>query len=128
VVRLSAISYQLSAVRPDTHRSGDGVGAPHAVPAKTRRPAHRAGYPLGGGRGEGSGRRLRLIGVAAALVVILAGCASSPEAARVRGEPGADPGNHGNPVVLLAPPERAERVYYEIPFVEQGAREDMSQS
>jgi hypothetical protein len=73
-------------------------------------------------------RRLRLIGAAAALLVGLAGCASSPEAARVRGEPGADPGNHGNPVVLLAPPDRVERVYYEIPFVEQGASEDTSQS
>ena len=73
-------------------------------------------------------RRLRLIGAAAALVVFLAGCASSPEAARVRGEPGADPGNHGNPMVLLAPPERVDRVYYEIPFVEQGASEDTSQS
>ena len=61
-------------------------------------------------------RRLRLIGAAAALLVILAGCASSPEAARVRGEPGADPGNHGDPVVLLAPPERADRVYYEVPY------------
>jgi len=73
-------------------------------------------------------RQLRLIGAAAALLVVLAGCAASPEAARVRGEPGADPGNRGNPVVLLAPPERAERVYYEIPFVEQGASEDTAQS
>ncbi len=44
-------------------------------------------------------RRLRLWGLAAAAAVVLGGCASSPEAARVRGEPGADPGNHGNPVV-----------------------------
>ena len=73
-------------------------------------------------------RWLRLIGAGVALLVVLAGCASSPEAARVRDEPGADPGNHGNPVVLLAPPERADRVYYEIPFVEQGASEDTSQS
>ena len=122
---------RLSAIRPDILASEDGVGARHSeasVPTKTPRPAHRAGYPLGGFWEEGTGRRLRLIGVAAALVVILAGCASSPEAARVRGEPGADPGNHGNPVVLLAPPERAERVYYEIPLVEQGASEDTSQS
>jgi hypothetical protein len=75
-----------------------------------------------------SPRRLRLIGAGAALVVLLGGCASSPEAARVRGEPGADPGNHGNPVVLLEPLERDDRVYYEIPFEEQGASEDTSQS
>ena len=126
MVRLSAVSYQLSAIRPDTPASGDEVGTRHSeasVPTKTPRPAHRER-----GRGEGFGRRLRLIGAAAALLVVLAGCASSPEAARVRGEPGADPGNRGNPVVLLAPPERAERVYYEIPFVEQGASEDTAQS
>lgn len=40
----------------------------------------------------------------------------SPEAARVRGEPGADPGNHGNPVVLLEPANPVERIYYEIPY------------
>ena len=73
-------------------------------------------------------RRLRLWGLAAAAAVVLGGCASSPEAARVRGEPGADPGNHGNPVELLAPPDRVDRVYYEIPFDEQGASEDTSQS
>ncbi len=73
-------------------------------------------------------RRLRLWGLAAAAAVVLGGCASSPEAARVRGEPGADPGNHGNPVELLAPPDRVERVYYEIPFDEQGVSEDTSQS
>jgi hypothetical protein len=61
-------------------------------------------------------RRLRLIGAGVALVVLLAGCASSPEAARVRGEPGADPGNRGNPVELLAPPERFDRVYYDVPY------------
>ena len=61
-------------------------------------------------------RRLRLIGAGVALVVLLAGCASSPEAARVRGEPGADPGNHANPVVLLAPPDRFNRVYYNVPY------------
>jgi hypothetical protein len=74
-------------------------------------------------------RRLRLIGAAAALVVLLASCASSPEAARVRGEPGADPGNHGNPVELLAPPERVDRVYYEVPYDgPAAASEDTSQS
>jgi hypothetical protein len=59
------------------------------------------------------GRRLL---AAAGIVVVLAGCASSPEAARVRGEPGADPGNHGNPVQLVAPPDRVERVYYDVPY------------
>ena len=74
-------------------------------------------------------RRLRLIGAGAALVVILSGCASSPEAARVRGEPGADPGNHGDPVVLLEPLDRDERVYYDDPYEGPAvAREDTSQS
>ena len=74
-------------------------------------------------------RQLRLIGAAAALLVVLAGCAASPEAARVRGEPGADPGNRGNPVVLLAPPERAERVYYDVPYDgPAAASEDTAQS
>ncbi len=67
-------------------------------------------------RDEGFPRRLRLIGAASALVVILAGCASSPEAGRAPGEPGADPGNHGNPAVLLAPPDRFDRVYHDIPY------------
>jgi hypothetical protein len=72
---------------------------------------------------------LRLIGAGAVLVVLLAGCASSPEAARVRGEPGADPGNHGNPVVLLEPLDRDERVYYNDPHDgPAAAREDTSQS
>jgi hypothetical protein len=61
-------------------------------------------------------RRLRLWGLAAAAAVVLGGCASSPEAARVRGEPGADPGNHGNPVILLEPLERVDRVYYDVPY------------
>jgi hypothetical protein len=73
-------------------------------------------------------RRLRLWGLGGGAAGGLVGCWSSPEAARVRGEPGADPGNHGNPVELLAPPDRVDRVYYEIPFVEQGASEDTSQS
>jgi hypothetical protein len=76
-----------------------------------------------------SPRQLRLIGAAAALVVLLAGCASSPEAVRVRGEVGADPGNHGNPVILLEPPERVDRVYYEVPYDgPAAASEDTSQS
>ena len=74
-------------------------------------------------------RRLRLWGLAAATAVVLGGCASSPEAARVRGEPGADPGNRGNPVVLLEPPERADRVYYEVPYDgPAAASEDTAQS
>ena len=74
-------------------------------------------------------RRLRLIGAGAALLVLLAGCASSPEASRVPGELGADPGNHGNPVVLLEPSERFDRVYYEVPYDgPAAASEDTSQS
>lgn len=74
-------------------------------------------------------RRLRLIGAGVALVVLLAGCASSPEAARVRGEPGADPGNHSNPPVLLAPPDRFNRVYYNVPYEGPAAASaDTSQS
>jgi hypothetical protein len=76
-----------------------------------------------------SPRKLRLIGAGAALVVLLAGCASSPEASRVPGELGADPGNHGNPVVLLEPSERFDRVYYEVPYDgPAAASEDTSQS
>jgi hypothetical protein len=74
-------------------------------------------------------RRLRLLGLSAAIAFVLAGCAASPEASRVRGEPGGDPGNHGNPVELLAPPDRVERVYYEIPYDGPSvASEDTSQS
>ena len=61
-------------------------------------------------------RRMRLIGMGALAVLVLGGCATSPEEARVRGEPGADPGNHGNPVVLMEPADQVERVYYEIPY------------
>ena len=63
----------------------------------------------------GVGGKPRLL-AAALLILILAGCATSPEAARVRGEPGADVGNHGNPVVLLEPPDRVERVYTGVPY------------
>ena len=74
-------------------------------------------------------RRLRLAGAGAALLLLLGGCASSPEAGRVPGEPGADPGNHGNPVQLLEPPDRVERVYYDIPYDgPAAASEDTSQS
>jgi hypothetical protein len=81
-----------------------------------------------GERDRQRARRLRLWGLTAAAAVILGGCASSPEASRVPGEPGADVGNHGNPLVLVEPLDRDERVYYEIPFEEQGASEDTSQS
>ena len=50
-----------------------------------------------GERDRQRARRLRLWGLTAAAAVILGGCASSPEASRVPGEPGADVGNHGNP-------------------------------
>jgi hypothetical protein len=60
--------------------------------------------------------RAKAIACAVGLLVVLTGCAASPEADRVRGEPGADPGNHGNPVVLVAPPDRVDRVYYDTPY------------
>ncbi len=117
--RLVAIGYRLSPIGPDTPEKGGGVGARHPVSPKIPHSAH----------GEGFSRRLRLIGAVAGLVAILSGCASSPEAARVRGEPGADPGNHGDPVVLLAPPDRVDRVYYDDPFEGPAvASEDTSQS
>ena len=61
-------------------------------------------------------RRLRLIGAGALLTVILGGCAASPETGRLRGEPGGDVGNHGNPVQLLEPVDSFARVYYGIPY------------
>ena len=67
-------------------------------------------------RPSGAGRRLRLLGTTAVLMLILAGCTVSPEASRVPGEPGADVGNHANPIVLLAPPDRFDRVYYNTPY------------
>jgi hypothetical protein len=74
-------------------------------------------------------QQIRLIGFSVGVAVLLSGCAASPEAARVRGEPGADPGNHGNPVELLAPSDRFERVYYEIPYDGPSVtRPDTSQS
>jgi hypothetical protein len=78
--------------------------------------------------GQGA-RLLRRFGIGVLMALVLSGCASSPEASRVRGEPGADPGNHGNPVELVAPPNRDERVYYEIPYDgPRVASEDASQS
>ena len=69
-----------------------------------------------GERDRQRARRLRLWGLTAAAAVILGGCASSPEASRVPGEPGADVGNHGNPLVLVEPLARDERVYYDVPY------------
>ncbi len=74
-------------------------------------------------------RRLRVFGMGVVITLFLGGCASSPEAARVRGEPGADPGNHGNPPELLEPAGRDDRVYYEIPYDgPAAASEDTAQS
>ena len=74
-------------------------------------------------------RRLRLFSMGMVITLFLGGCASSPEASRVPGELGADPGNRGNPVVLLEPPERVDRVYYEVPYDgPTAASEDTSQS
>lgn len=67
-------------------------------------------------RASRQAQRARLIVIMTILTILLAGCAASPEAARVRGEPGADPGNHGNPVELLAPPDRFERIFSGIPY------------
>ncbi len=61
-------------------------------------------------------RRLRLIGAGVAMALILGGCSLSPETARVRGEPGADPGNHGSSIELLAPADRFERIFYDVPY------------
>jgi hypothetical protein len=47
----------------------------------------------------------------------------------MRGEPAADVGNHGNPVVLVAPPDRVERVYAGVPYDEPAvAQPDTSES
>jgi hypothetical protein len=80
-------------------------------------------------RGTNAGRRLRLIGVSGVLVVLLGGCSVSPEASRVPGESGADVGNHGNPVTLLAPPDRFDRIYADTPYNgPRIAKPDTSQS
>jgi hypothetical protein len=74
-------------------------------------------------------RRLPLLVTLAGLAVILTGCVGSPEAARLPGQPGADPGNHGNPVQLLAPANEFDRIYAGIPYEgPQVATEDTSQS
>ncbi|MCC6312838.1 MAG: hypothetical protein IT337_02405 [Thermomicrobiales bacterium] len=58
-------------------------------------------------------RRAGLTLAAGIAMLTLAGC--GPEAARVRGgAPGADVGNHGNPVVLLQAP-RIESIFFQTP-------------
>ncbi len=47
----------------------------------------------------------------------------------MRGEPGADVGNHGNPAVLVAPPDRVDRIYSDTPYDGPAvAMPDMSES
>jgi hypothetical protein len=54
---------------------------------------------------SGVGKHLRTAACLAGVCLLLAGAACvSPEASRARGgSPGADPGNHGNPVELHPP-------------------------
>jgi hypothetical protein len=89
------------------------VGARHAVPSVASHEGTACRAPT---RTASPFCKPRLIATAALLTLVLAGCAFSPEAARVRGEPGADVGNHGNPVVLVAPPDRVDRVYAGVPY------------
>lgn len=63
-------------------------------------------------------RRVRLLVAGAGVILLLGGCTASPEASRTRGEPGGDVGNHGQPVQLLEPADRFERIFYDIPFRE----------
>lgn len=101
----AAAFFQQPLSEPWTHWPGhEGNGRHGATPKASSAPRVKPG------------RRLRLIGVGIGLAVLLGSCTFSPEAARVRGEPGADPGNHGHPVDLLAPPDRFERIYYRIPY------------
>jgi hypothetical protein len=96
-------------ISPLSRRSGRGVGGKGAPSA-----------PL---------RALRLLLLVGALVVILAGCVTSPEASRLPGEPGADPGNHGDPIQLMAPAGEFDRVYAGIPYEGPSvATEDTSES
>ncbi|MEZ4564527.1 MAG: hypothetical protein R2853_17475 [Thermomicrobiales bacterium] len=70
---------------------------------------------------------LRLAAGAVA-ILLLGGCSLSPEATRTRGEPGGDVGNHSQPVQLLEPADRFERIFYDIPFKEPAVTtEDIAQ-
>lgn len=64
------------------------------------------------------GRRVRLLAIGAGAILLLSGCSVSPEATRTRGEAGGDVGNHNQPVQLLEPADRFERIFYDIPFKE----------
>lgn len=56
------------------------------------------------------------LALGALALATLAACASSPEAARVRGGgPGGDTGNRGDPVQLQGDQPYPARVYYETP-------------
>jgi hypothetical protein len=61
-------------------------------------------------------RRVRMLVAGAGIALLLGGCSVSPEASRTRGEPGGDVGNHGQPVQLLEPTDRFERIFWDIPF------------
>jgi hypothetical protein len=117
-------------VPPGPVRRERGYRSPSPA-AVGRVPSGRRGRGVraSAGRGGQGVRPFLLIAVSGALLVLLAGCAMSPEAARVRGEPGADPGNHGDPVELLAPPSEFTRVYADVPYIGPSvATEDTSQS
>lgn len=74
------------------------------------------------------GRRAWLLAAGAGAILLLGGCSVSPEAARTRGEPGGDVGNHNQPVQLLEPADRFERIFYGIPLKEPaGTTEDTAQ-
>jgi hypothetical protein len=81
------------------------------MPASRRRGVEESSRTTGGWK-----RRLQFLGIMGLLMVVLAGCVPSPEAMRLPGQAGADVGNHGNPIQLIAPPDRVERVYYDIPY------------
>jgi len=66
--------------------------------------------------GSRKGRRARLLTAGAGIVLLLGGCSVSPEASRTPGEPGGDVGNHGQPVQLLEPTDRFERIFFDIPY------------
>ena len=67
-------------------------------------------------RPSGAGRRLRLLGTTAVLMLILAGCTVSPEASRVPGEPGGGRRQPRQSDRAIGPPDRFDRVYYNTPY------------